>query len=147
MSKRLVWISKCPGCDGSGRTTVVFSAGDEQSYQCPDCNGTGEIRDEVTTPSDDEEPWEDDWLKSVGFAREMQAASDNHLTLRIGDVQITRWLPNRETMPSWSVCFQGLTAESLPRCLWPQTRGDLRRLVAALGVELRETSTKGHERR
>jgi hypothetical protein len=140
--KRLFWISKCPDCEGEG-----FDMSDEPAYgdstqsvpiACSECNGTGEIREEVKVTADDGEAINDAWLKSVGFARIMQAASHNHMSVTIGQVDITRWLPHREQMASWSVSCEGRKPEYLPMCLWPHTRGQFRRLCAALGVELKE---------
>jgi len=85
-------------------------------------------------PTDDADPITDDWLRSIGFARFMQSAADNHLTLDAGHVRVTRWLPHQWPHPSWSVCRSDGDPEYLPLVFVNDTRGKVRGLLAALGV-------------
>lgn len=69
-------------------------------------------------PADDAEPITAEWLEACGFTQEIDAAS---------------FAPDKRT---WSVCIEGgSNYASLPDQF---TRGQLRRLAEALGIELRK---------
>jgi hypothetical protein len=106
--KRLFWISTCPKCNGTPMWPVLDKENKSWVYHYCGHCVNGKIREEVK------------------------------VSVTIGQVDITRWLPHREQMASWSVSCEGRTPEYLPMCLWPHTRGQFRRLCAALGVELKE---------
>lgn len=91
-------------------------------------------------PADDAEPVTAEWLRSVGFCREMQPASSNNLTIRHGSAIVTRWM-NSDNVPRWSVrMYADETPDWVPPCIQPKTRGDVRRLCKALGIELKEAT-------
>jgi hypothetical protein len=135
--KRLFWISPCDACKGEP-TKDYYSAPQHlwTKIGCPACNGTGEIREEAKVPADDGEAISRDWAGSVGgvpdegsgrsllfFRDEMNDSLAFDLFLAVDE-----W---RATMYSGGAKL----------CFWPRpitTRGDLRRLCAALGVELKE---------
>ena len=96
---------------------------------------------QMATPADDGEPVTADWLGSVGFHRPQQVVAG---TLMVTHASITndRWdrlpvlgvgFPLRrrpDEIPVWQVWVYG-HARDLNHC---PTRGEIRRLLAALGV-------------
>lgn len=118
MSKRLFWIFPCTACEGKPRH-FMGDSGRVESTMCYTCNNTREIREEVTTPSDDGDEITPEWIQSfvpqasqrLGVRLCWQAWADGDL----------------------SVWLNGGVFE------WRRfTRGQFRRLCAALGVELKE---------
>lgn len=88
-------------------------------------------------PADDELPVTEEWLREVGFAREMQSAASNNLTFRAGEVVVTRWEPAESNSRRWSVQkYRADGPDWLPASLTPATRGAVRRLLTALGIHL-----------
>jgi hypothetical protein len=88
----------------------------------------------ATFLADDEEPITHNWLRSIGFERGMQSAADNMLTLWFGKsfISIER-CEKDDGSPHWQVAFSdGDVAVYLPAGLCPKTKGQLRRLIAAL---------------
>lgn len=75
-------------------------------------------------PADDDEPDTEEWLRGVGFTD----CKNDGLRLSI----LARY-PNLG-MPFWEVCG------TVIRLAQPKTRGQLRRLCAALGISLKETA-------
>ena len=84
-------------------------------------------------PADEDEAITDTWLREIGFSRFMQPAATNHLS--IGDLDSTdnhlaRW-ENPDGPHLWAINQQ-----------WthngPRTRGQLRTLCKAIGIELNE---------
>lgn len=90
-------------------------------------------------PADDGEAITVEWLKSVGFRRFMQPANGQSLSITVWPVVISRWV-NKGGLPvMWSVKkFADEPDDWLTQCLTPVTRGDVRRLCRALGVQLNE---------
>ena len=79
-------------------------------------------------PADDCEAIDEEWLRSVGMAHFRGEPDSSGLEISNGCTQISRgyrgqWLVNGAELDDLS---------------WPKTRGDLRRLAAALGVPLNE---------
>jgi len=84
-------------------------------------------------PADDEEPVTHQWIRRVGFTRGKQAASTsvlslwserNHISIEIDDWYVRVAIGDSDV------------SEYLPAGFSMQTRGDVRRLCAALGIEL-----------
>jgi hypothetical protein len=103
---------------------------------CSECNGTGEIREEVKVPADDGEPISRDWAGSVGGVPD-EGSGRSLLFFRdeMNDSLAFDLFPRGD---GWGVTMYSGGAKV---CFWPRpmvTRGDLRRLCAALGVELKE---------
>lgn len=89
-------------------------------------------------PADDDMPIDEAWLRSLGFMREMQPAASNHLTARSvgGAMHVTRWLDkpigrDPQQPPRWSVNQEWLSEEAQPT-----TRGQVRSLLKALGINI-----------
>lgn len=78
----------------------------------------------ATVRADDEVPLDRDWLLSIGFE---QTAGSTHLTYS-ETIEVT------ENLRQWWV---GDWLQRLPQPLVPKTRGGLRRLCEALGVEVK----------
>lgn len=89
----------------------------------------------ANNPADDEIPICDMWLRSVGFVRLMQTASDNHLSLgHPADAKfINARKGARDKFRTWHV-----GGEVLPLAMQPKTRGDVRRVAKALGITLEQ---------
>ena len=88
----------------------------------------------AANPADDGEPVTDEWLRSLGFSRHMQPAACCHLSIKTTTLTLTRWQDKAGDGPiRWSVSGQDYS-DWLPHCLWPVTRGQVRRLCAAIGI-------------
>lgn len=79
-------------------------------------------------PADDDEPIDEEFLRSVGFVD-----IDKNTLQFDRDLPVDVWHGGVMAEAEWSV-----GGERIPHELMPSTRGDLRRLASALGIELRE---------
>lgn len=142
VAKRVAFDSRCPDCMGM----VAGENGIPATFRCCWCHGTGFIK-----PQDDAEPVTAKWLQSIGFQEARSdlvgwtillppvrpSAAIVELAIRIGDpfdeedrdvcVSLHQGVPDDP-----KVMDDHVLLTSLP--LIP-TRGDLRRLLAALGME------------
>jgi uncharacterized protein YbaR (Trm112 family) len=126
MSKRLVEIETCPECNGQGGTLgYLCGSGHEVKYFCVKCSGTGEVRTEVTR-ADDGELANDEWIDRVLPSKEVRGPKFGRITKSIAAGGSCLWL-NGELIYTTNGQFH-----------YKLTRGDLRRLCAALGVVLKE---------
>jgi hypothetical protein len=87
----------------------------------------------TANPADDGEPIDAAWLKNVGFSRHMQPAATNELSWHGGPGRYVTYYPakNPNDLTLWGVC-----GEWVPMALLPRTRGDVRRILKALGEEV-----------
>jgi hypothetical protein len=83
-------------------------------------------------PADEDTPIDSGWLKEIGFY-----GYPNGTDLKIGNYPkgncLSRMIGERDKYTIWAVNSGWLADGAEPR-----TRGDLRRLCAALGIELKE---------
>jgi hypothetical protein len=86
-------------------------------------------------PADDCEPITEEWLRSVGFS---DGATGESLWLRCKDSQLGHL---RHTAMALDLITGNWTANGLG-CKECKTRGDVRRLAAALGIALKEGGVK-----
>jgi hypothetical protein len=124
MNKRLFWIEKCTACDGEPPKDYYCDVAHLwMKINCSACNGTGETREEVTTPSDDGEAITPQWVKAL-----LPSSSGNG-TYRQGQLGNVSWWHGE----------QFVTLVNGNDFSWRQaTKGEFRRLCAAMGVELQE---------
>lgn len=93
-------------------------------------------------PADDGEPVTNAWLRSVGFQETGKGVGVLAvLTVDDSPVRLHRWLENwiggSERLWVYACIGQAADRVSVPS---PQTRGDVRRLAAVLGITLKETT-------
>jgi hypothetical protein len=120
--KRLFWISKCPECHGNKYQTG-----------CQECDEFGETREEVKVPADDGDRLTPAWITQVLPGTDPVGNTDNPCwgrhEGRLGRV-VYQFYPRSGGLALW---VNGFNYD------WRNaTRGDLRKLCAALGVELKE---------
>jgi hypothetical protein len=135
--KRLFLISTCPDCGGNPHWPRRDEANKAYVYQlCRSCNGTGEIREEVKTTSDDVEDISRSWAESIGGVPD--EGSGGSLLFFRGKKPDQLAFDLFPRADEWGVTLYSGGAKV---CFWPRpmvTRGDLRRLCEAMGVTLKE---------
>lgn len=120
------------------RVRLCQQEGPDVAY--PNAKGGEYIRDMDTLteaylaehPADDGEPVTEEWLRSVGFVRMQQPAAGNDMILRNEAGNCLTYYPARRGDPAGPLW--GVVGEWLPKPLRPATRGDVRRLLLALGI-------------
>jgi hypothetical protein len=117
------------GCTASGEGYEVYSARlDAAARRLAD-----QLRPHLADrPADDGEPVTEEWLRSVGFVRMQQPAAGNDMILRNEAGNCVTYYPARRGDPAGPLW--GVVGEWLPKPLRPATRGDVRRLLLALGI-------------
>lgn len=83
-------------------------------------------------PADDNTPIDEAWLRRVGFIRHMQSAGSNDLSLGNLIYVGRRNNSRREEAPEPRFYLRDIDLRHI------KTRGQLRRLCIALGIELKE---------
>jgi len=133
----------------------VLGTGDGLAVEDDECAGfePGEIESYIWScarenlrehPVDSDEPITEPWLRSVGFSRPMTPANDTCLVAGswtrtscedspapTGVYPVQYYRTHREAAGMWYVYENPLPVQ-------PETRADLRRLAAALGIQLKE---------
>lgn len=126
-------VRRCRG--GEDATDVYPVAGRIVEYACAALSADEMLLADAYLaehPADDAEPVTEGWLQAIGFVRMQQSAAGNDLILRNEAGNCVTYYPARRgglAGPFW-----GVASEWLPKPLRPATRGDVRRLLTALGV-------------
>lgn len=111
-----------------------------------------ETQEATNLQADDEEPVTRDWLCSIGFHTE-DGQHENYLLFEDNDYFFVVWgtesqpfyVPHGDGKPIQEFSYETMThqmvpnieSRRLPDSVNPKTRGDVRRLCNALGIELK----------